>query len=111
MHAVYFRRKLSALASAEARRLLDEGHYEPAYQAARAARKYGAAEPELFSRLEAKAGELVERGQGLEKSDLEQARSCWRTVLKMVPPTSPLYAKAYSLLNSPRSDPKLKTDD
>lgn len=102
-HAVYFRRKLSALASAAARRLFDEGRYEPAYQAARAAHKYGAAQPALFAQLETKAGELVERGQGLEKSDLEQARGCWRTVLKIVPPTSPLYAKAYSLLNNPAS--------
>ena len=58
--------------------------------------------------LEGKASELVSQGQSQQKSNIGQAKTYWRTVLKMVPSSSPNYTKAYSLLNS-ASAPNIQT--
>ena len=84
-----------------------QGNYEAAYQAALAAQRGGGDMSSVFKQLEQKAGELVAQGMATQKSNLPQAKQSWRSVLKMVPASSPNYTKAYSLLNSastPRRD-------
>jgi len=71
-----------------------------AYATITAAQKHGGGGGGLPKQLEAKAAELVAKGQGLQKSNLNQAKTYWRMVVHMVPTTSPSYGKAYGLLNS-----------
>jgi hypothetical protein len=54
----------------------------------------------MGKKLEAKANELIAAGQKVIKTNAPQAKSHWRTVIKMVPAGSPVYLKAYQLLNN-----------
>jgi hypothetical protein len=100
MHAAYFKQKLAKAGLASAQTAFGQGRYDVAFQLATAAHKNGAGDGGLFQKLEAKASEMTAKGESVKKSNPNQAKTLWRTVIKMVPAGSPVYAKAYGLLNS-----------
>ena len=78
------------------------GRYTESYAAVRTARRYGkvdAALKKVLRSLERKAEELFTKGYTVRQSNPRSARRLWQRVLKMVPPSSPIYQKAYSWLN------------
>jgi tetratricopeptide (TPR) repeat protein len=100
VHVAYFRQRIGGLGVQAAKQAFAAGKYEEAYSAALQAQKGGADAGPIIKQLEQKAGELVNQGVAAQKSNIGQAKQYWRTVLKMVPSSSPNYTKAYSLLNS-----------
>jgi hypothetical protein len=100
LHAGYFRGKLGRLEVLVSQQAFGQGRYDLAYQAVVAARSYGGGDGGMAKQLEAKAAELVQRGQAVERSNLTQAKTLWRMVVRMVPQSSPNYAKASSLLGN-----------
>jgi len=57
--------------------------------------------------LERKAGELYKQGLNANKKNSTQARTLFKRILKIVPPDSPWYSKAYAASNAkkrPRDD-------
>ena len=110
VHAAYFKQRLGGLGVQAAKQSLAAGKYEEAYQSASAAQKSGADASAVMKQLEQKASELVGQGVSAQKSNLGQAKQYWRTVLKMVPSSSPNYTKAYSLINSATA-PKRDEDE
>jgi hypothetical protein len=110
MHAAYFKGRIGGMGMQAAKQAFSAGQYEEAYTAALAAHKGGADSGPLLKQLEQKAGELISQGVSLQKSNLAQAKQNWRRVLKMVPPSSPNYTKAYSLINS-AATPKRDEDE
>lgn len=106
----FLKQKMGGLGVVAAKQSFADGKYEQAYQAAQAAQRGGSDASGLMKQLEQKASELVTQGQSQQKSNLNQAKQTWRTVLKMVPGSSPSYTKAYGLLNS-ASAPKRDEDE
>ncbi len=107
VHAAYFRGKLGKVQLAYAQQTFAQGKFEATYEAVRIAQRYGAGDGGMLKQLELKAAELVQKGQGLVKSNPTQAKAEWRKVIKMVPTSSPNYIAAYKLLNNsaaPSSD-------
>ena len=107
VHAAFFKGRMGSLGVQAAKQSFSQGNYEAAYQAAMAAQKGGGDASGLLRQLDQKAAELVSQGLAVQKSNIGQAKQYWRTVLKIVPSSSPNYTKAYSLINSasaPRRD-------
>jgi tetratricopeptide (TPR) repeat protein len=100
VHAAYFKSKIGKLDLSFAQQAFQQGKFDVASQAAQSAQKYGAGDGGIPKQLEAKAGELVQKGQALQKTNIAQAKTYWRMVIKMVPIGSPSYTRAYSLLNN-----------
>jgi hypothetical protein len=100
VHAAFFKQKIGKVQVVSAQQAFQGGKYDQAYQAALLAQKYGAGDGGMMKQLESKAAELIQKGQGMQKSNLQQAKSLWRMVCKMVPTSSPNYAKAYGLINN-----------
>ena len=96
----FLKQKMGGLGVVAAKQSLADGKYDQAYQAALAAQRGGSDVGALLKQLEQKANDLIAQGQTQQKSNITQAKQTWRTVLKMVPSSSPTYTKAYSLLNS-----------
>ena len=95
----YFKQKIAKLQIAYAQQAFAKGQFEVAYSAAKEAQRSGS-DGGMLKQLENKAAELVQKGQSVQKSNVNQAKVYWRQVLRMVPQTSPTYAKAYQLLNN-----------
>lgn len=77
--------------------------WRTAYQAVKAAERYGAPRSALqpiLTRLEKEAKALFERGYTLRTRNRNQAQKLWQQVLRMVPPNSRTYKDAYRWLNS-----------
>ena len=110
MHTAYFKSRIGGLGVQAAKQAFAAGKYEEAYAAAVAAQKGGGDAGALMKQLEQKASELVSQGVSVQKSNVGQAKQYWRTVLHMVPSSSPNYTKAYSLINS-ASAPKRDEDE
>jgi tetratricopeptide (TPR) repeat protein len=110
-HAPFLKSKIGKLALAGAQQAFSMGRYEAAYNGALAAQKAGVGDGGLFKQLETRAGELVNKGVGMSKSNLVQAKAQWRTAMKMVPNNSPIYAKAYQLLNNSGGTHKDEDED
>lgn len=100
MHAAFFKQKIGKMQQSQAQSAYAAGKYEQAFAAAQTATKYGAGDGGVLKLLEGKAGELVQKGIAVQKSNPPQAKQFWRTVIRMVPTTSVNYAKAYQLLNN-----------
>ena len=105
-HATYIRLKLGAVAPQAAASYMAQKRYEAAKKAADAAVNYGAGSSSTVKRvrnaLERKAGEFYKAAAKIYKKKPNNAKKLLRRVIKMVPPDSPWYAKAYKALNSRR---------
>jgi hypothetical protein len=99
-NAAYFKQRMGRLQLPIAQAAFAQGKYDQAFAAALQAQKLGASDGGMLAKLEAKAQELTTKGSALQKSNLAQAKQYWRLVLKMVPTGSPVYNKAYTLLNN-----------
>ncbi len=103
-HATYIRLKLGAVAPQAAASYMAQKRYEAAKKAADAAVNYGAGSSSTVKRvrnaLERKAGEFYKAAAKIYKKKPKNAKKLLRRVIKMVPPDSPWYAKAYKALNS-----------
>lgn len=100
VHAGWLKARLGRVQLSNAQSAFRQGHYDVAYRAVSVAEKLGAGDGGLRRQLETKASELVQRGQSVQRSNLNQAKQYWRMVMHMVPSSSSTYAKAYSLLNN-----------
>jgi tetratricopeptide (TPR) repeat protein len=100
VHAAFFKAKLGKLQLTSAQLSFGQGKFDLAYAAAKDAQRMGADAGGIVRQLEAKAAELVQKGQALLKTSPAQAKQSWRMVLKMVAPGTPSYTRAYQLLNA-----------
>jgi|GEM_PF-2650491 len=111
IHASFIKQKMSKTQVAAGQQLFASGKYEQAYQAATGAQKAGADAGSLLKQLESKATELTQKGEGMKKTNLAQAKTLWRQVIKIVPSSSPIYIKAYTLINSAGANRKDEDED
>ncbi len=106
----FLKQKVGKMEVASAQAAFNAGKYDQAFQTVTAAQRHGATDGgALLKSLEGKAAELVQKGLGLQKSNLNQAKTYWRMVVHMVPTSSPSYSKAYGLLN--QAGPAHKDED
>jgi tetratricopeptide (TPR) repeat protein len=99
MHGAYFRQRMGKLQLPIAQQAFAQGKYDVAFAAVQQAQKAGAGDGGLLRQLDAKAKELTDKGVALQKTNPGQAKGYWRQVIKMVPPSSSNYARAYQLIN------------
>jgi hypothetical protein len=99
-HAAYFKQKIGKLQIPLAQQAFSQGKYEQAFAAVQAAQRAGAGDGGLLKQLEAKAKELTDKGAAVQKSNPGQAKTYWHQAIKIVPASSPTYARAYQLLNA-----------
>jgi hypothetical protein len=99
-HAGYFKQRIGKLQIPLAQQAFSQGKYEQAFAAVQAAQKSGAGDGGMLKQLESKAKELTDKGAAVQKSNPGQAKSYWHQVIKIVPSSSPSYARAYQLLNA-----------
>jgi hypothetical protein len=111
MHAAFFKQKLGKLQVPMAQQAFQQGKYDVAYAAVQQAQKLGAGDGGMLKQLEAKAKELIDKGAAVQKSNAPQAKGYWRQVIKMVPTSSPSYARAYQLLNAGGTGHKDEDED
>jgi tetratricopeptide (TPR) repeat protein len=100
VHQAFFKQKIGKVELTAAQAAFGAGKFDQAYQAISVAQKYGAGDGGLSKQLEAKANELFAKAQGMQKTNLPQAKVQLRMILKMIPTSSPTYTKAYGLLNN-----------
>jgi tetratricopeptide (TPR) repeat protein len=100
MHAAFFKGKLGKLQLGYAQQAFGAGKYDVAFSAAKEAQRSGVDAGAIVKQLDLKAADLVQKGQGMMKTNIAQAKNNYRMVLKMVAPGTPNYTKAYQLLNS-----------
>jgi tetratricopeptide (TPR) repeat protein len=98
-HAQFFKGKIGKLQVPLAQQAFAAGKYEQAFQAAQQAQRAGAGDGGVMKQLEAKAKELTDKGAAVQRSNPAQAKTYWHQVIKIVPTSSPSYARAYQLLN------------
>ena len=110
-HAAYFKQKIGKLQIPLAQQAFSAGKYEQAYAATQAAQRSGAGDGGMLKQLEAKAKELTDKGAAVQKSNPAQAKTYWHQVIKIVPSSSPSYARAYQLLNAGGSGRKDEDED
>jgi hypothetical protein len=110
-HASFFKQKIGKLQIPLAQQAFSQGKYEQAYSAVQAAQKSGAGDGGMLKQLEAKAKELTDKGAAVQKSNPGQAKSYWHQVIKIVPSSSPSYARAYQLLNAGGTGRKDEDED
>lgn len=111
VHASFFKGRIGKVQLSSAQQAFAAGKYDQAYSSVQLAQKYGAGDGGMLKQLESKAGELVSKGQSVQKSNAAQAKTYWRQVLKMVPTSSPTYAKAYGLVNAASGAHKDEDED
>jgi tetratricopeptide (TPR) repeat protein len=102
VHGPYLSGKLSRLSRAEAQQALQDGRYEQAYSLVKTAQRHGgddATTRSVTQALDNKARDMFERAHKLKGQRPDEAKSLWRRVLKMVPPSSQWYVKSYRYLN------------
>ncbi|MCA9676236.1 MAG: hypothetical protein KC464_14450, partial [Myxococcales bacterium] len=103
-HASMIRDKLGQVAPKAAAGFMAKGNYEAAKQAADTAVNFGAGSSPTVAQvrqsLERKAAELYGNGMKLMKTKPDEGRAMLRRVLKIVPPDSPSYVKAYKAVNA-----------
>ncbi|RMH43350.1 MAG: FHA domain-containing protein [Deltaproteobacteria bacterium] len=110
-HARYIRLQLGEVAPRAAASFMAQKKYEAAKRACDAAVNYGAGADPMVARvrrgLERVAAGLYQEGVRLRKANPAKASGYLKRVLRIVPPDSPWYAKAYAALNAtkpPRDD-------
>jgi len=111
MHAAYFRGRIGKLQLPLAQQAFAQGRYDVAFASMQQAQKAGAGDGGLGKQLESKAKELTDKGAAMQKTNPAQAKTYWRQVIKMVPPTSPTYARAYQLINQGSGGHKDEDED
>jgi tetratricopeptide (TPR) repeat protein len=111
MHAAYFRQRMGKLQLPLAQQAFQQGKYDLAFSSVQQAQRAGAGDGGLLKQLEAKAKELTDKGVSLQKSNVAQAKGYWRQVIKMVPPSSPSYVRAYQLINASGGGHKDEDED
>jgi tetratricopeptide (TPR) repeat protein len=111
MHTPFFKQKIGKLQLPVAQQAYAAGKFDVAYNAVQVATKMGAGDGGLMKQLEAKAKELTDRGVTVQKANPQQAKQLWRQVIKMVPTSSPNYARAYQLINSASSGHRDEDED
>jgi tetratricopeptide (TPR) repeat protein len=111
VHAAFFKSKIGKLQLSAAQAAFTQGKYDVAYSTVLNAQRAGAGDGGLLKQLESKAGELVQKGAGVQKSNVNQAKQFWRMVIRMVPTSSASYAKAYQLLNNAGAAHKDEDED
>jgi hypothetical protein len=100
VHAGYFKGKLGKLELSFAQQAFSQARFDVAFAAAKEAQRSGVDAGPMLKQLDAKAADLVQKGQAAQKANPAQAKASFRMVLKMVAPGTPNYTKAYQLLNS-----------
>ena len=100
LQSAFLHSKAAKIQLALAQSALSQGRLEVAYKAATEAQKGGVGDGGVLKQLEGKAADLVAKGVAVQKSNVGQAKTFWRTAYKIVPETSPNYKKAYELLNN-----------
>ena len=96
----------------EATTALARGKYTTAFAAYKLARRFGkddAVLRKVADGLDQKAQALFTKGYTKRSTNIAYARKCWQQVLKMVPPSSSPYQKAYKWLNE--STPSYEDED
>jgi len=112
MHQAKLKELIFKQARKEASTALARGRYTTAFAAYKLARRYGPEDATLrkvSGDLEKKAQALFTKGYTKRSSNIAFARKCWQQVLKMVPPSSSAYQKAYKWLNE--STPAYEDED
>jgi len=108
-HAAYIRAQLAKVAPRAAVAHYDKQRYEQAKSACDAAMNYGAGTDPQVTRvrglLESKAKELYAQALQAQRTDPARAKLLWGRVIKMVPPDSPWYTKAFAALNKGAARP------
>ncbi len=100
-HAAFIRGRLGKAQLGVANTRFKQGKYDQAMALLQSAQKSGIPDSiGLGKQLDAKANELLQKGQGLAKSNPAQAKTYFRQVMKMVPVGSPTYTNAYKLVNT-----------
>lgn len=99
-HAAYFKQRIGKLQIPLAQQAFSQGKYEQAFAAVQAAQRAGAGDGGILKQLESKAKELTDKGAAVQKSNPAQAKTYWHQAIKIVPSSSPSYARAYQLLNA-----------
>ncbi len=110
-HAAYFKGRIGKLQIPLAQQAFSQGKYEQAFAAVQAAQKSGAGDGGMLKQLESKAKELTDKGAAVQKSNPAQAKGFWHQVIKIVPSSSPSYARAYQLLNAGGNGRKDEDED
>lgn len=108
-HGAYLKSQLGKLSKALAQQAYQQGKYDVAFDAAQNCAKYGTDDGGIQAQLKIKAGQLLSQAEGLKQRDLNGAKSLWKMVTRMVPPSDPSYARASLGLNS--SQAKRKDED
>jgi hypothetical protein len=99
----HIRKLLFKVARMKAAAAVASGKYEQAFKAVKQAKRYGrpdAALNKVTASLENKANQIFEQAYTVRQKNPKKARSLWQRVLKIVPPNSTAYQKAYSWLNN-----------
>ena len=94
---------LQKVARFQATSAMARGSYAQAYSAIKTCQKYGRLAGSLdkvLKQLDKKAAQLFTKAYTIRSSNPKRARQLWKQVLKMVPPSSTSYKKAYSWLNN-----------
>lgn len=104
----FLKSKIGGISVQAAKQAFSNQKFDQAYTLALQAQKAGAADAGgVLKQLNDKAGELVAKAQGMQKTQPDEAKKLARQVQKMVPAGSPNYTKAYQIVNSsgaPRRD-------
>lgn len=106
-HRKVFEERLFKVARVQAISSLSTGHDSAAYDAIKLARRYGPVDAQLTSvqkTLEKRAMELFTKAYTIRTRNAAEAQRIWQRVLRMVPPESQAYQKAYKWLNSSAPD-------
>ncbi len=111
-HQAMLKKQLFKVAKISATTSFSNGNYPSTYRAIKTAKSLGGLDStlkNLLKRLDKKAMALFTRGYTMRARSPKKARSIWQTVLRMVPPKSAAYQKAYSWLNN--STPRYQDED
>jgi pSer/pThr/pTyr-binding forkhead associated (FHA) protein/tetratricopeptide (TPR) repeat protein len=103
-HQKYLKERLFKVARAQAYGALQRNQNGAAYAAVKVAEKYGKRDASLqkvIDTLQKRAQELFDKAYTMRSNrNVAGARRLWQEILRMVPPSSPVYQKAYGWLNS-----------
>jgi len=112
VHQATLKKLVIQSAKAVAAKAIAKRDYARAAGAVKAAERHGARDP-IFAKakkaLEQQAMGLFTRGYTMRTTNMAQARKLWQQVLRMVPPSSEAYQKAYKWLNN--SSPSYTDED
>jgi len=112
IHQAALKSLIVQAAKASAARAIAQRRYATAARAVKIANRYGGSDPTLDrvkQVLEKKAMEMFTKGYTIRGTNVKQARQLWQNVLKIVPPSSPAYQRAYQWLNN--SSPSYQDED